>query len=158
MNVCLLRILDAPIRGSASPRQVWGSLSWLVFCFVKATEITELRVLLVRKSSKTVGSHFLDPTSGGGFEEQWLEGRQALELRGPGSDPDYVTLGQLQSLCTSMSSFLEKGRYYSILGERDEAVHARYLLSVPGRLLQHHHMLNNSCSEAGFEGWGVVYV
>ena len=61
------------------------------------------------------------------------EGRQALELRGPGSDPDYVTLGQLQSLSVPPSALsLEKGDTIAFLGRVDEVVHARYLLSVPG--------------------------
>lgn len=46
--------------------------------------------------SKTVGHHFLDPTSDGGMGERWLR-RRALESNGLGSDPDGVTLGQLGS-------------------------------------------------------------
>ena len=61
------------------------------------------------------------------------EGRQALELCGLSSDPDYVTLGQLQSLSVlPWALSLERGDTVAFLGGVDEVVHARHLCPLPG--------------------------
>lgn len=87
------------------------------------------------------------------------EGRQALELRGLGSDPDYVTLGQLQSLSVPPWALsLEKGDTTAFLGRVDEVVHVRYLTpsawyfsSITTCLLIH-------ALRLGLSAGGVVYV
>lgn len=87
----------------------------------------------MRKPATQWGATFWTPLLVEVLGSDGSEGRQALELRGLGSDPDYVTLGQLQSLSVPPWALsLERGDTIAFLGGVDEVVHARHLCPLPG--------------------------
>lgn len=113
----------------------------------------------VRKPAKQWGPTFWTPLVVEVLGSDGSEGRQALELRGLGSDPDYVTLGQLQSLSVPPWALsLEKGDTIAFLGRVDEVVHVRYLTPSAWYFSSITTCLLIRALRLGLNAGGVVYV